>query len=143
MFKKIFLLCLILVLIIGCSETQTKSSSQTLKTQTSSTPTTYNVVVQNGKFNPTDLNIKVGDTVEWVNRDSKTILGKKNNPSESEKNELDSKKTGVTHSVTFEDARLDSSLPNKGTVKYTFKKKGEARYFCRFHPTMRGSIKVS
>ena len=143
MFKKIIILVFILILIVGCSETQTKSSSQTLKTQTPSTPTTYNVVIQNGKFNPIDLNIKVGDTVEWVNRDSKTILGKKDNPSESEKKELESKGTGVTHSVTFEDARVDTSLPNKGTVRYTFKKKGEARYFCRFHPAMTGTVKVS
>ena len=77
------------------------------------------VVIENGRFNPTDIEIALGDTVEWVNLDS------------------------VDHTVSFEDARFDIEVPAGASVTYTFDSQGddpEARYFCKFHPNMRGSV---
>ena len=77
------------------------------------------VVIENMEFNPADLEINVGDTVEWVNKDS------------------------VKHTVTFEDARIDVQIAVGGTVTYTFAQEGEARYFCSLHPSMQGVIFVN
>lgn len=83
--------------------------------------TSLEVVIQNGQFNPVDISVSLGDTVEWVNLDS------------------------VDHTVSFEDARFDVEVPAGASVSYTFDDIGddaEARYFCRFHPNMRGSALV-
>ena len=77
------------------------------------------VVIENLKFMPTDLEVKVGDTVEWVNKD------------------------GKEHTVTFENGVIDEKLPLEGTVTYPFTEPGIFRYYCQFHPEMRGSIIVS
>ena len=82
------------------------------------TPQTYTVMIENNKFNPVDLDIKSGDTVTWINKDS------------------------AKYTVTFEDARLDQILTSGAKVSYTFTETEEARYFCQFHPGMRGSVKV-
>ena len=76
------------------------------------------VVIENMRFNPTDISVSVGDTVEWVNLDS------------------------VDHTVSFEDSRFDVEIPAGASVSYTFSELGEARYFCSFHPGMQGSVLV-
>ncbi len=83
--------------------------------------TSREVVIENFLFNPSDVSISLGDTIEWINLDS------------------------VSHTVTFEDARFDVEVPAGSTVSYTFEDEdalGEARYFCQFHPSMQGSILV-
>lgn len=80
--------------------------------------TSREVIIENGQFNPRDISISVGDTVQWVNVDSED------------------------HTVSFEDARFDVEVPSGSTVSYTFKEAGEARYFCKFNPGMQGSVLV-
>ncbi|MFL6330023.1 MAG: plastocyanin/azurin family copper-binding protein [Nitrososphaeraceae archaeon] len=84
-------------------------------------------------FSPNPVNIKVGDTVTWVNDDT------------------------VFHTVTYrpfyggETGKLfDSGLsgPNALTTKgktfsHKFTEKGQYPYFCQLHPTMVGKISVS
>ena len=96
--KKLVLLLLIAVFIVGCGSNK--------------------VVIKDSKFIPSSLEVKIGDKVEWVNKDL------------------------VNHSVTFEDVRLDKVLLKGEKVSYTFKEKGEARYFCKFHSGMKGSVTV-
>jgi len=76
------------------------------------------VIIENMKFIPTDFDVKIGDTVEWINKDS------------------------VKHTVTFEDARFDVQVAPGESVIYTFETAGEARYFCAFHPGMAGSVVI-
>ncbi len=77
------------------------------------------VVIEGFVFNPMDITVKVGDTIEWINMDD------------------------VAHTVTFEDARFDVEVPAGAVVSYTFTEElGEARYFCAYHPLMRGSVLV-
>ena len=81
--------------------------------------TSHEVVIENMQFNPADVSVFVGDTVEWINLDS------------------------VSHTVTFEDARFDVVVPPGASVSYTFEEElGVARYFCQFHPSMQGSVLI-
>ncbi len=83
--------------------------------------TSREVVIENMQFNPPDISISLDDTVEWINLDS------------------------VDHTVSFEDARFDVQVPAGATVSYTFSDEDEnpeARYFCKFHPGMQGSVLI-
>jgi len=79
----------------------------------------YQVVMEGNEFMPVDLEVKVGEKVEWVNKDS------------------------TDHTVTFENGDFDELLPSGSTVMYTFSETGTYRYFCQFHPGMQGSVIVS
>jgi plastocyanin len=84
-------------------------------------------------FSPNPVNIRIGDTVTWVNDDT------------------------VFHTVTYrpfyggETGKLfDSGLsgPNTLTTKgktfsHKFTEKGQYPYFCQLHPTMVGKVSVS
>jgi plastocyanin len=84
-------------------------------------------------FSPNPVNIRIGDTVTWVNDDT------------------------VFHTVTYrpfyggETGKLfDSGLsgPNALTTKgktfsHKFTEKGQYPYFCQLHPTMVGKVSVS
>ena len=83
------------------------------------TGTVHQVVIENNQFMPTDLDILLGDTVEWVNKDS------------------------VAHTVTFENGDFDQKLPPGGTTTFTYKENMQFPYFCSIHPGMRGNIIVS
>ena len=79
------------------------------------------VVIENMRFNPADISINLGDTVEWVNSDS------------------------ITHTVSFENGNFDVKIPAGSSVTHTFDEiedNSEVRYFCQFHPDMRGSVLV-
>jgi plastocyanin len=66
---------------------------------------------------PTDL--KVGDTLTWVNHDS------------------------VPHTVTARDHSFDVRINPGETVKMTMQKAGDTPFYCSLHPTMRGTLKVA
>ena len=66
---------------------------------------------------PTDL--KVGDTIVWVNGDT------------------------VPHSVTARDKSFDLRLQPKQSAKLKLSKAGTIQIICIYHPTMRGALKVA
>jgi plastocyanin len=85
-------------------------------------------------FSPNPVNIKVGDTVMWVNDDTQFHTVVSGNPSSGEE-------TGKV---------FDSGLPGptalttKGkTFSHKFTEKDEFPYFCQLHPTMVGKVIVS
>lgn len=80
---------------------------------------TQHVVIENFKYSPLTAEVKVGDTVEWVNRD------------------------GTAHTVTISTLNVDENLPEKATSSHTFIEKGTYEYKCRFHPGMKGKVIVS
>ncbi len=82
-------------------------------------PTTKTVILENNAFNPVDVDISVGDTIEWVNSDDQE------------------------HSITFENGDFDEAIGVDGSVKYTFTESGEFRYFSVFVPEMQGNVFVS
>ena len=72
-------------------------------------------------FSPTNLTVKVGKTVVWVNKDT------------------------VTHTVTSDGSALFDSgfMPTGATFQFTFTTPGTFPYYCTVHPYMTGTIVVT
>lgn len=79
------------------------------------------VVIDKMMFNPSQVKIKVGDSVKWVNQE------KRNN-----------------HSVRFESENLESErfFPGESWSR-TFDKAGVYPYACGPHPEMTGQVEVT
>ena len=78
------------------------------------------VTIQNMAFNPSTLNVQVGTTVTWINKDS------------------------VTHDVVSDTGLFTSgNLTNGMSYNYTFNQTGSFPYHCAIHPSMTGTIVVS
>ena len=88
---------------------------------TSNNQTSGNTVtIQNMAFNPSTLNVQVGTTVTWINKDS------------------------VTHDVVSDTGVFNSgNLTNGMSYNYTFNQTGSFPYHCAIHPSMTGTIVVS
>ena len=70
-------------------------------------------------FTPAEVTAKVGDTIEWDNKDV------------------------LAHTATATDKSLDVMLPPKKTGSLTVKKAGTFDYFCKFHPNMKAKMTVA
>ena len=75
------------------------------------------------KFDPATIHVKVGQTVQWVNKDT------------------------PPHNVTYQTGpKFTSSAPilNPGaTYSYKFTQAGTITYYCSIHPFMKGTIVVA
>ena len=81
--------------------------------------TEHVVEIINFGFSPAKVEIKVGDTVKFVNRDE------------------------IRHSATADDKSFNTELLGKDESKtVTFNQAGEFGFYCMPHPGMRGSIIV-
>jgi len=73
-------------------------------------------------YNPNLIEIKVGDTVTWINSDSSPHT--------------------VT-SLSSNDSNFDSGVLRNGEAfSFTFDKEGQYSYFCTLHPSMVGTVVV-
>ena len=79
---------------------------------------TITVTVDKMAFSPADITAKVGDTVEWVNKDA------------------------FAHTATVKGG-WEVMLPVKKSGSMVMDKAGTIDYFCRFHPNMKGQITVT
>ena len=79
---------------------------------------THQVAIEGMKFVPEQLEVAVGDTITWTNRDF------------------------VPHTVTAGKAVESGSIAPNGTWKYVVRQKGDIQYICRFHPVMHGTVIV-
>lgn len=79
---------------------------------------TYMVVMDKMKFGPLPAGLRKGDSIIWVNRDF------------------------LRHTATAADHSFDVDLPAGGKAKTILKKSGAIAFSCRFHPGMRGVLKV-
>jgi plastocyanin len=79
---------------------------------------TITVTVDKMAFSPADITAKVGDTVEWVNKDA------------------------FAHTATVKGG-WEVMLPVKKSGSIVMDKAGTINYFCRFHPNMKGHITVT
>jgi plastocyanin len=87
---------------------------------------TVSIVGNSGRnsYNPNPIEIKVGDTVTWINNDSSphTVTSSSNDGS-----------------ITF-----DSDVLRRGEMfSFTFDKEGQYPYLCTLHPSMVGTVVVS
>lgn len=86
------------------------------------TPVTGNTVtIENFAFQPANLQVTVGTTVTWTNKDT------------------------APHTVTFQDSFLKSSgiLRQGDTYSYTFTKVGAFAYYCDLHRYMTAQVTVT
>ena len=63
--------------------------------------------------------LRVGDVVEWVNKDI------------------------FVHSATARDKSFDIELKPEVRVRMTLKRPGTVAFYCRYHPGMTGKLMVS
>jgi plastocyanin len=80
---------------------------------------TIQIVIENLVFAPVEVSAKVGDTIEWVNKDV------------------------FAHTATARNGDFDVNQPPKKTVTSVLNKAGTVEYYCRFHPNMKGVLKIS
>jgi len=78
---------------------------------------TIQVTVDRLTFSPADIKAKVGDTIEWVNKDI------------------------LAHTATVKGEFDVMMMPGK-TGSLVLKKAGDFDYICRFHPNMKGRLSV-
>jgi plastocyanin len=76
------------------------------------------VHIDNFVFQPVQLNVKVGTTVKWTNRDD------------------------IPHTVVCAGKFRSKPMDTDGTFSFTFTDAGEYKYFCSLHPHMTGTVKV-
>ena len=79
---------------------------------------TIQIVMENLVFTPAEVSAKVGDTIEWVNKDV------------------------FAHTATAKSGDFDVMLPPKKSAKFVLKKAGTVEYYCRYHPNMKATLKV-
>ena len=68
---------------------------------------------------PAQVSAKVGDTIEWVNKDP------------------------FAHTATAKDGAFDVMLPPNKSGSMVLKKAGTFEYYCRFHPNMKAVLTVT
>ena len=79
---------------------------------------TIQVTIANLDFSPKEINAKVGDTIEWINKDV------------------------LVHSATVRGDWNLTIAPGK-SASQVLSKAGAFDYFCIFHPNMKGHITVA
>jgi len=79
---------------------------------------TIEVTIEKLVFSPASVEAKIGDTIEWVNKDA------------------------FAHTATVKGG-WEVTIPPKSTGKMTLKAAGAVDYFCRFHPNMKGHLDVA
>jgi plastocyanin len=82
-------------------------------------PRTYTVVIDGMKFGPLPPVVKLGDTIIWVNRDI------------------------FQHSATAANGSFDVDLKPGAKARIVLKTVGSIPFICRYHPGMRGVLKVA
>jgi plastocyanin len=79
---------------------------------------TIQITMVNLVIAPAETSAKVGDTVEWVNKDV------------------------FAHTATARNGDFDVTMPPKTTMTLVLKKAGSVDYYCRFHPNMKAVLKI-
>ncbi len=124
--KLIFALTAVLVL-AACAPKTAPTPVETLPpvqlaTDTAASPSgqTVEVTVQGFTFDPIELTITAGTTVQWTNMDS------------------------AKHTISADDGSWGSGNLGQGaTFSFTFDQPGTFAYHCEIHPTMAATIIVT
>ena len=80
---------------------------------------TIQIVMENLVVSPAAASAKVGDTIEWVNKDV------------------------LAHTATAQNGDFDVMLPANKSGSFVLKKAGTVPYYCRFHPNMKATLTVA
>ena len=80
---------------------------------------TIQITIDNLVFAPAEVSAKVGDTIEWINKDV------------------------FAHTATARNGDFDVNMPPKKTVTSVLQKAGTVEYYCRFHPNMKAVLTIA
>src|SRR6266571_8152302 len=80
---------------------------------------TVQITMENLVISPAEASAKVGDTIEWINRDI------------------------FAHTATARNGDWDVTMPPNNTVTSVLRKAGTVEYYCRFHPNMKATLVVA
>jgi len=80
---------------------------------------TIQITMENLVVSPAETSAKVGDTIEWINKDV------------------------FAHTATAKSGDFDVMLPPKKSATFVLKKAGTVDYYCRYHPNMKATLKVA
>ena len=80
---------------------------------------TLQISMVNLEIAPAEVSAKVGDTIEWVNKDA------------------------FAHTATAKGGDFDVMLPPNKSGSLVLKKAGTFEYYCRFHPNMKATLTVT
>ncbi|SRR6266568_6440172 len=80
---------------------------------------TLQISMENLVISPAAASAKVGDTIEWINKDI------------------------VAHTATAQNGDWDVTIPPNNTVTTVLKKAATAEYYCRFHPNMTATLTIA
>ena len=80
---------------------------------------TITIVMEKLVISPAEASAKVGDTIEWVNKDV------------------------LVHTSTARNGDFDVNLPPKKTVTSVLSKAGTVEYYCRYHPNMKAVLRIT
>lgn len=105
----------------GSASTGAATPAATTTTPTAAEAGTANVTMQNNKFAPDKITVKVGQKIHWVNNDS------------------------YVHNVTAikGDNFQSKDIKGGGTFDYTADKAGKISYVCTIHSGQSGTITVT
>jgi plastocyanin len=80
---------------------------------------TIQIVMENLVVSPAEASAKVGDTIEWINKDV------------------------FAHTATARNGDFDVTIAPKKTATSVLKKTGTVEYYCRFHPNMKAVLTIA
>ena len=80
---------------------------------------TIEIVMENLVITPAAASVKVGDTIQWTNKDI------------------------LAHTATARNGDFDVMLPPKNSATLVLKEAGTVDYYCRFHPNMKATLVVA
>ena len=80
---------------------------------------TIQITMQDLVVTPAEVSAKVGDTIEWINKDV------------------------FAHTATARNGDFDVNIAPKKTVTSVLKKAGTVEYYCRFHPNMKAVLTIA
>jgi plastocyanin len=85
----------------------------------SASAATIQITTKDLVISPAEASAKVGDTIEWINKDI------------------------FAHTATARNGDWDVTMPPNKTVTLVLKKAGAIEYYCRFHPNMKATLTVT
>jgi plastocyanin len=80
---------------------------------------TIQISMEDLVISPAEASAKVGDTIEWINKDI------------------------FAHTATARNGDWDVTIPPKKTVSSVLKTAGTVEYYCRFHPNMKATLTIA
>ena len=79
---------------------------------------TIEITMENLVISPAEVSAKVGDTIQWINKDV------------------------FAHTATARNGDFDVTLPPKKSATLVLKKARTVDYYCRYHPNMKATLKI-